>query len=243
MTYSIIVTSYNSSDHITLNMSKLINLLNKINIKYEIIIIDDCSKDNSAIKIKKIIDSNKKIRIMMIKNLKNTGKSFSLKKGIAKSIYKKIILIDSDLPYFYKLKNIINSLKKFDLVMIDRRKKNSKNLDHTLTIYQFLRIIIGRMLNKIIRIFLPIKYLDTQAGLKGFIKPQNFSKLKFISKRFFFDLELILLFIKKKKSITTISSNFTVSNNSTINIFSLKKNYEIIKELIDVIKKNEKINN
>ena len=52
---------------------------------------------------------------------------------------------------------------------------------------------------------------DTQAGLKGFIKPKNFSKIKFISKRFFFDLELILLFIfAKKRKILSLKTNFTM---------------------------------
>lgn len=237
MSYSIIIPSFNSSNHITSKITKLINLLNKISIKYEIIIVDDCSTDNSPTKIIKLISSNKKIRIKMIKNTINTGKSFSIRKAIIRSNYEKIILIDSDLPYLYKLENIINSLKKFDLVMIDRKHSKSKNLDRSFTFYQFFRIQIGTVFNKIIRVFLPINYRDTQAGLKGFIKPHNFSKLKFISKRFFFDLELILLFIKKKKIITTIPVNFRVSNNSTIKIFAIKKNYEIIKELISVINK------
>ena len=63
MSYSIIIPSFNSSDHITSKITKLINLLNKISIKYEIIIVDDCSTDNSPTKIIKLINSNKKIRI------------------------------------------------------------------------------------------------------------------------------------------------------------------------------------
>ena len=39
---------------------------------------------------------------------------------------------------------------------------------------------------------------DTQAGLKGFKKIRGFNNIKFISKKFFFDLELIIIYSKKK---------------------------------------------
>ena len=61
-------------------------------------------------------------------NNKNQGKSFSIKKGIKKSKYENIILIDSDLPYFSKINNVINLLRKgVDFIYINRRHKKSKN--------------------------------------------------------------------------------------------------------------------
>ena len=232
MSYSIIVPCYNSEKYIIKNLDLLINSLKKIKVKYEIIIVDDCSLDRTF----KLLNKFKK-KIMIIKNKKNIGKSYSLINGVLQSKYKNIILIDSDLPYFEKLKTIMNNLKKYDLVLVDRTHKKSKNLDINYTIYQYLRIKIGLIFNKIIRIFLPIKFKDTQAGLKGFIKPDNFSKLNFVSKRFFFDLELMIYFTHHKKKIKTIPVNFNVSTDSTIKIFDLFKNIEILRELINVIKK------
>ncbi len=241
MSLSIIMPNYNSEKFIRAKINKLSKFLKKKNIRFEIIIIDDCSLDNSYDKIKKLKNQNNKIKLF--KNFKNSGKSYSIIKGIKKACYKKIILIDSDLPYFYRLNKIIDSLKKFDLVIIDRRHKKSKNLDNTFSIYQMIRIRIGLILNKIIRFFLSMDYKDTQAGLKSFIKPKNLFKKNFVSKRFFFDLELILFFIKEQKKIKTIPVNFRVSNNSTIKIFDLTRNIEIIKELIKVVLYHEKINN
>ena len=41
--------------------------------------------------------------MILINNSKiNQGKSFSIKKGIKKSKYENIILIDSDSPYFFQ---------------------------------------------------------------------------------------------------------------------------------------------
>ena len=75
---------------------------------------------------------------------------------------------------------------------------------------------------------------DTQAGLKGFIKPKNFSRIKFVSKRFFFDLELILLFIFAKKKILSLKTTYHVSIYSNISFFNLKKNFETLFELIKI---------
>ena len=75
---------------------------------------------------------------------------------------------------------------------------------------------------------------DTQAGLKGFIKPKNFSKIKFISKRFFFDLELILLFIIKKKKILSLKTTFNIAKSSNISFFDFKRNFETLFELIKI---------
>jgi glycosyltransferase involved in cell wall biosynthesis len=224
MKYSIILPCFNSVNYIEKKINTLIKFLNKISIKYEIIIIDDCSNDGTFYKLLKIKSKSNKITI--IKNTKNIGKSYSIIKGIKKSNYKKIILIDADLPYFYKFNNVLLGLNKYDLVL--DTKTNS---------YQFFRIKIGIIFNKIIRLFLPIDYKDTQAGLKGFIKPNNFSKLNFVSKRFFFDLELILFFCLMKKKIKTIPVNFRVSRKSSIKIFDLNKNIEILKELLKVISK------
>ena len=124
MSYSIIVPCYNSEKYIIKNLDLLINSLKKIKVKYEIIIVDDCSLDRTF----KLLNKFKK-KIMIIKNKKNIGKSYSLINGVLRSKYKNIILIDSDLPYFEKLKTIMNNLKKYDLVLVDRTHKKSKNLD------------------------------------------------------------------------------------------------------------------
>lgn len=237
MSISVIIPCFNSEKYISKNIVKLRNLINKINFKYEVIIIDDCSLDKTYEVVKKFIIKNKSIRIY--KNNSNKGKSYSLIKGIKKSKFNKIIIIDSDLPYFSKLNILIKKLSHYDFVFIDRGHKKSKNIEKNKSIYQITRASIGYFINLVIRNVFSIKIKDTQAGLKGFIKPKNFSKLNFSSKRFFFDLELLLYFISKKKSIFSIPVLFKVPTNSTIKIFSLKKNFEVIKELIIICLKKK----
>jgi len=244
MSISIIIPCYNSEKYILKNIEKLRRHIKKINYKYEIIIIDDCSNDKTYGAIKKI--SNKYNNIKVYKNYLNEGKSYSLIKGIKKTKFKKIIIVDSDLPYFSRLTILIQKLNNYDFVLINRGHKKSKNIGKNLNYYQIIRSVIGYIVNLIIRTSFSIKIKDTQAGLKGFIKPKNFSKFKFFSKRFFFDLELLLYFISQKKKIFSIPVLFKVPENSSIKIFDLKKNFEVIKELVIICLKkniNEKTNN
>jgi len=236
--YSLIIPCYNCSQFIEKNIIKLIRKLNNLNIKYEIILIDDGSTDKTLEILKRINLSIKKIKIL--KNNFNIGKSFSSIKGIKISKYQKIILIDCDLPYFSDLKNIIFELNKgYDLVTINRKMEQSKLISKNLNLYQITRYIIGGLIAiinlKVLK--LKIKGGDSQAGLKGFKKFKNFNKIKFLSKKFFFDLELISLYSKKKLSIKSIKTNYSVPSKSSIRIFNFSKNFEILCELLKVIKK------
>ena len=98
-----------------------------------------------------------------------------------------------------------------------------------------LRLIIGKTIGKLIELTLNTNvYGDTQAGLKAFKLPSKFKKKKFISKRFFFDIELIHFFRKANLKIKCIPVKFVISNRSSIGIFN-KINMEIIIELFGVI--------
>ena len=236
--YSLVIPCYNCSQFIEKNIIKLIRKLNNFNIKYEIILIDDGSTDKTLEILKKINLNIKKIKIL--KNNFNIGKSFSSIKGIKISKYQKIILIDCDLPYFSDLKKIIFELNKgYDLVTINRKMEQSKLISKNLNLYQITRYIIGSLIAiinlKVLK--LKIKGGDSQAGLKGFKKFKNFNKIKFLSKKFFFDLELISLYSKKKLSIKSIKTNYSVPSKSSIRIFNFSKNFEILCELLKVIKK------
>ena len=120
------------------------------------------------------------------------------------------------------------------MVIINRREKESSLENKKLNLYQWMRIVLGYLINNFIRIWFNISVKDTQAGLKGFIKPKNFKKIKFISKRFFFDLELILIFIFAKKKIFSLKTIYSVNKKSSINFYDLNKNFEILYELIRI---------
>jgi dolichyl-phosphate beta-glucosyltransferase len=233
---SIIIPTYNDYKKINSKVKILLNKIKNLNLNYEIIFINDGSLDKTKILIKSIIKKNK--YISLINNETNKGKSFSILKALKKSKYKHVILIDSDLPYFSKFNKIISLLKKnYDLVIIDRRHPKSKVKFKKLKFYIILRFIIGYSISLLYKYLINLekRIIDTQAGLKGFKKTKNMKYNNFISRRFFFDMELIFLYTKLKKKIFSVPVEYKISNSSSINLFNLKSNFIILIEFIKVI--------
>lgn len=230
MQLSAIVPCYNYKDYILKNIEKLNDILKQKFKTYEIIIINDGSYDETRKVLKKLVNRN---NINIIHNKVNKGKSYSIIRGIKKAKGKKILLYDCDLPYFKYLKYFLNKLKKQKLVIIDRKNKKSK-LIKNINIYQKIRQTIGVIISYLVCWYLKIEIVDTQAGLKGFDNIKILKKKKFISEKFFLDLEIIHLFKKKGIHPFKIPVKYQAPNKSTIKLFDFK-NIIILNELFRVL--------
>ena len=128
-------------------------------------------------------------------------------------------------------------LKVENLVIINRRHENSKITIQGKKFYHNLRNIIGNMISHIGYNYFKIPVKDTQAGLKGFSNSLSLKRKNFTSNIFFLDIELIKFFEKKNVKIFEIPVNYVLKKNkSSINLFDLKKNFEIFLEYLKVIK-------
>jgi glycosyltransferase involved in cell wall biosynthesis len=232
MRISIIIPCFNCQSIIKDTILKLKKKLKKFRkIKYELIFIDDGSLDNTV----NIIDNFVSKNIKLIKNHKNVGKSESLKKGIHIAKYNRVILIDCDLPYFKYLDTVLHKLETENFIYINRKSKKSKVINKKLNLYQFSRHIIGRSICYTLNLFFfDSKIGDTQAGLKAFKKPKNFNKFKFISKKFFLDTELMILFHRSKIKMLSIPVNYKIYSSSSIKIVAFE-NFKYLFELAKVI--------
>tara|TARA_Y100001958_G_C21156451_1_gene491364 strand:+ start:195 stop:905 length:711 start_codon:yes stop_codon:yes gene_type:complete len=229
-----IIPCYNAEKIIIDNHNKLSSFLKKNKIKKKIIYINDGSEDKTLEELKKI---NKK-DIKILNNKKNSGKSFSIIKALKLVKKGNVVLIDCDLPYFNYLKIVINKLNKCDLVIVNRKIKKSFNTEKNLNFYKLFRNFVSNILGNIIEKKLKLNVSgDTQAGLKAFKIFKKIRKENFLSKYYFFDIELINFFRKNKLKIKLIPVKFNISKKSTIKILSLK-NFKIIYEFYKILKKS-----
>ncbi len=233
MQITFIVPCYNAENIIVSNYRRLNLFLRKNLVKSKIIYINDGSKDNTFEKLCKIKNKNVKI----INNKNNLGKSKSVINALKKVTTNYVVLIDCDLPYFQYLKKILNNLKYYDLVIVNRKLKKSSNIDKNKNSYKVIRNIVSNFLGKLIEKKLQLKVNgDTQAGLKAFRISKQLKNNKFFSKYYFFDIELISYFRKNKFKIKLVPVKFKISDKSSIKIFSFK-NFKIIFEFFRILKK------
>lgn len=106
---SIIVPAYNEAATISIVIDKLLSLNFINNIKKEIIIVNDCSIDNTENLIQNIIKLNEGVEIVYIKHEKNSGKGAAIHTGIKNATGDYLIIQDADLEYD---PNEINKLLK-----------------------------------------------------------------------------------------------------------------------------------
>lgn len=117
---SVIVPVYNAEMFLRETIETILNQTYK---KYELILVDDCSTDNSVNIINKYKEKDK--RIKLIKNQKNSGAAVTRNNGIKKAVGQYISFIDAD--------------DKWEPTKLERQIKFMKenNCEFSFTSYQF----------------------------------------------------------------------------------------------------------
>ncbi len=96
---SIVIPAYNEAAtiHFILNKVKAVKLINDI--QKEVIIVNDCSKDQTEEAILKYKSENPELNIQYFKHEVNKGKGAALHTGISKATGEYLIIQDADLEY------------------------------------------------------------------------------------------------------------------------------------------------
>ena len=149
---SIIIPAFNEEKSIKEVIQKIQNTLSSLNIEYEIIVIDDCSADNTLKRVEELKD------IKVIRHSKNSGYGSALKTGIKNSKYETLIITDADGTY---PDNIIPSLiehsNNHDMV-VGARTGEDVNI-------AFIRKPAKWFLNKLANYLVQEKIPDLNSGL------------------------------------------------------------------------------
>jgi len=99
MTLAIIIPAYNEEKTIHLLLDKVLSVDLINNIEKEIIIINDCSADNTKKVVEAYIADHKEANIQLFSQEKNQGKGAAIRKGLELITGDFVIIQDADLEY------------------------------------------------------------------------------------------------------------------------------------------------
>tara|TARA_B100001250_G_C19731464_1_gene758693 strand:+ start:603 stop:1322 length:720 start_codon:yes stop_codon:yes gene_type:complete len=179
---SLIFPLYKDKHTVKKVINKSLKILKKLNIKYEIIIIDDCCPEKSGLVALKYSKKNKKIKVIFHK--KNLGYGAAIRSGFKNSKYECVYAVDGDGEFGIALNDLPRVLKKYnfnDLVITYRYKKR----------YKTTRIIISWVYNFILRLLFNINFRDISCGAR-LVNKKILKKIKLTTNSPFIGAELAI---------------------------------------------------
>ena len=203
MCLSIVIPCKNEEKIILKTFQKIKKILKKKIKKFEIILIDDFSDDNTINILKKISIQNNNITVVKNK-IKGLGSAINL--GIKFSKYKYVAIMMADLsddPYdLIRYYNEISN-NNLDAVFGSRFLKGSKVND-----YPLKKLICNRIFNIFVKFIFLSKYNDFTNAFKIYKKKTLMDLKPLVSENFNIFLELPLKTLTRKKKIKIISINW-----------------------------------
>lgn len=227
---------YNEEKRAPKFLNELINFSKKNLKNYELIFVDDGSKDKTLDMCKAFKTKNIKIKIISYK--KNQGKGFAVKTGVFNAKGEKIIFIDADgsIPP-EEISKMLRKLSKYDVVVGNRSSKKSVIKQSN------IRKVTGTSFNILVNILFKININDNLCGFKGFKKEVACNLFKeLIDKRWLFDVELFYKIKKKKYSLYRLPIVWEHKTGSKIKFFDpIIMMLKLINLRIKLLKKPSKI--
>lgn len=222
---SVIIPLYNEQTRLK-KLNKIYNFLNQQKLKYEVILINDGSTDNTLETLKKLSAG---FKFTLITYGKNRGKGFAVKTGMLAAKGQYLLFFDIDLSTpMQEFSKFSSCLKKNNIIIGSRKTKGS-----TLQKRQGLvRENLGKGFTFLSQVILNLDISDFTCGFKCF--PQQAAKQIFSKQRierWSFDSEI--LFLAKKLGYDIKEVPVEWSNDPRTKV---RFPHDIIQSLLDLYK-------
>jgi dolichyl-phosphate beta-glucosyltransferase len=224
---SVVIPAYNEEARIAKSLEKIYLYLQKQSYTYELIVVDDGSRDQT---IRVVTDIFKRIEQgMLLVNEVNRGKGYSVRKGMLASTGDYVLFSDADLSTpIEEVEKLLQPLQQgVDIAIGSRALKDSEVRIHQ----PFYREYMGKIFNVVLRLLMITNLHDTQCGFKCFrgdVARQLFKKVTF--ERFSFDVEVLFLAGLQGYTVTEVPVQWFNEPNTRVN--ALKDSSRMLKDVL-----------
>lgn len=211
---SVIMPAYNEAQNLSSIIKETVITLEKCDLEYEVIVVDDGSKDGTYEKALSIAEEQKNVKVFGYKE--NMGKGHALKQGF-QLVHGDLVLFldaDRDLPPS-QIPKFLDYMRESgaDIIVGSKAHPLSK-VD-----FPFSRRILSKGYNLLVKILFNLNIKDTQVGIKLFqrqVLEQVFPKV--LVKRYAFDIELLANAARLGYSIAEAPVELNYHHSSGVNL-------------------------
>ena len=185
---SVVIPCYNSARYIAEHLRRLSTFLGGYFAEFEIVVVDDGSRDATAHVVRVCAHEDAHIRVITL--LQNSGKGAAVKAGMLASRGAVVLFTDADLPYDLEaIPYFARALEDSCDVVLGTRDDGG-----SVSGQKKHRTLLSRVFARLAGLVLLYPVPDTQAGFKGFsgVAARELFKAVTIS-GFGFDVEVIAL--------------------------------------------------
>ena len=183
---SVVIPAYNEASRLPETLDRVIGYLERRKVDYEILVVNDGSVDATSAVTRDYASR----RVWTLDLAINRGKGAALRHGVVASQGARVLLCDADLSTpIEELERLEPLLGEHDLVLGSRSVEGARVEKHQ----PFLRELLGKGFNLIIRMLRLTSFRDTQCGfklIKGDVARKLFPELTI--DRYAYDVELVV---------------------------------------------------
>lgn len=185
MDLSIVIPAFNEAKLIEKIIDRVKKTVVRFFTDFEIIVVDDKSTDGTL----QILRQIQGVRVL--RNLKNHGKGYTVRKGVLASRGNKILFMDADdsTPIATELAKLLAYAKDYPIVIGSRALPGSD----VQVRQNIIKVFLGKSGNLLVRTILNLSIHDTQCGFKLFDKSAKKLFEKLTIETWGFDFELMFL--------------------------------------------------
>ncbi|MCL4435515.1 MAG: glycosyltransferase [Thaumarchaeota archaeon] len=212
---SVVVPVYNAGPTVKESIVQTDRRLSHLNCNYEILVVDDGSKDAT----RSFAKSYRNPHVRVIGYDKNQGKGYALKMGALSSKGDYIVFMDGDAEISVnEIEQYLSALEHADIVV------GSKWHPDSIVDQPILRKVLSLGFNVLVRLMTGIKLRDTQVGFKAYRRQALVDIMRLVSvRKYAFDVEVLTIATMLKKRIVImpveIHSNALFSARNIVRMF------------------------